>query len=180
MQQLQQIHTSETIIARLNVLSEKISTLYDHVMSSQTNIESFRDSEIWAQVETSTIYRGLKLDIDDWNHTEDLDLAQPFTSWTSDYKLAYEFASPLNGQQMPLMLKAYSTLAIDIRSTFEDLKVELSMIDDLADDFIHMSEIVDFTQKYAHLNNLLLVMQKDIESENEFLVIETPMISIID
>lgn len=180
MQQLKQTNTSKTIVARLNNLAFKIQTLYNHVMSSRTNIVSFQDSEIWTQVETSTIYRGLRLDIDDWNHPEYLDLAQPFTSWTSNYKLASEFALPMCGQQMPLILKAHSTLAIDIRSTFEDLKVELSMIDDLADDLIHMSDILNFNQKYAQLNNLLMVMQKDIDSENEFLVIETPMISIID
>ena len=180
MQQLQQTNTYETIATRLNDLAFKIQTLYDHVMSSQTNIASFRDSEIWTQVETSTIYRGLKLDIDDWNHAEDLDLAQPFTSWTSDYELAHEFASPMCGQQMPLILKAYSTSAIDIRSTFEDLKVELSMIADLSDEFIHLSDIITFNQKCAHLNNLLMVMQKDVETENEFLITETPMISIVD
>ena len=180
MQQLQQTNTSQTIFATLNDLAFKIQTLYDHVMSSQTNIASFQDSKIWTPVKTSTIYRGLKLDIDDWNHAEDLDLAQPFTSWTSYYKLAHEFALPMCGQQMPLILKTHSALAINIRATFEDLKVELSMIDDLADKLIHLSDIVNFNQKYAHLNNLLLVMQKDIESENEFLVIETPMISIID
>lgn len=180
MQQLQQTNTSKTIATRLNDLAFKIQTLYNHVMSSRTDVVSFQDSEIWTQVETSTIYRGLTLDIDDWNHPEYLDLAQPFTSWTSDYKLASEFASPMCSQHMPLILKAHSTLAIDIRSAFEDLKVELSMIDDLADELIHLSDIVNVNQKYAQLNNLLLVMQKNIESENEFLVLETPMISIID